>query len=140
MLTRNGWWFAALGAACLVAGIALSYRELVILGLAFLGCLIVAAISVGLRPSLEVSREVSPHRVSEGDGASGVITISNLGRRRSASVEARRDARPLRRDPVVAVARSGKRAHRDLSAAHGAPRLLHGGTAPYQPERPAPPG
>jgi uncharacterized protein (DUF58 family) len=89
MLTRNGWWFAALGAVCLVAGIALSYRELVILGLAFLGCLIVAAISVGLRPSLEVKREVSPHRVSEGDGASGVITITNLGRRRSASVEAR---------------------------------------------------
>jgi uncharacterized protein (DUF58 family) len=88
MLTRNGWWFAGLSVACLVAGIALSYRELIMIALALAGCLIMAAVSMRLRPNLEVSREVSPHRVEEGEGASGVLTVTNEGRRRSAPVEA----------------------------------------------------
>jgi uncharacterized protein (DUF58 family) len=88
MLTRNGWWFAGLSVACLVAGFALSYRELVMLALALAGCLIVAAVSMKRRPHLEVKREVSPHRVEEGEGASGVLTVTNEGRRRSAPVEA----------------------------------------------------
>ena len=88
MLTRNGWWFVALGVACLVAGVALSYRELVMVALAFLGCLGAAAVSMVLRPDLDVTRDVSPHRVSEGDRASGVLTVTNAGRRRSAPVQA----------------------------------------------------
>jgi uncharacterized protein (DUF58 family) len=88
MLTRNGWWFAGLGVACLVAGAVLSYRELVMIGLTWLGALVVAGVLIALRPNLEVKREVSPFRVNEGDGASGVLTITNLGRRRSAPVEA----------------------------------------------------
>jgi uncharacterized protein (DUF58 family) len=88
MLTRNGWWFVALGVACLIAGVALSYRELVMVGLALLGCVVAAAVAILLRPNLEVKREVSPHRVNEGDGASGVITITNMGRRRSGPVQA----------------------------------------------------
>ncbi len=88
MLTRNGWWFAGLSVACLVAGVALSYRELVMLALALVGCLIMAAVSMRLRPNLEVKREVTPHRVEEGEGASGVLTVTNEGRRRSAPVEA----------------------------------------------------
>jgi uncharacterized protein (DUF58 family) len=89
MLTRNGWWFIGISVACLVAGAVLSYRELVMIGLALLGCVVAAALSVRLRPSVEVKREVSPHRVNEGEGASGVLTITNVGRRRSAPVEAR---------------------------------------------------
>jgi uncharacterized protein (DUF58 family) len=88
MLTRNGWWFVALGVACLAAGVALSYRELVIVGLALLGAVTAAAFSIGLRPTLQVKREVSPHRVNEGDGAAGVITVTNVGRRRCGPVEA----------------------------------------------------
>ena len=88
MLTRNGWWFVALGVACLVAGVALSYRELVMVALAFLGCLVAAAVSMVLRPDLEVTRTVSPHRVDEGERASGILTVTNVGRRRSAPVQA----------------------------------------------------
>jgi uncharacterized protein (DUF58 family) len=88
VLTRNGWWFAVLAIASLVAGLALSYRELVTIGLALLGCPVVAGVSVLMRPNLDVKREVSPYRVNEGEGASGVITITNAGRRRSAPVEA----------------------------------------------------
>jgi uncharacterized protein (DUF58 family) len=88
VLTRNGGWFAVLAIACLVAGLALSYREVVTIGLALIGCLVVAGVSVLMRPNLEVKREVSPYRVNEGEGASGVITVTNAGRRRSAPVEA----------------------------------------------------
>jgi uncharacterized protein (DUF58 family) len=88
MLTRNGWWFVGLSVAGLVAGVALSYRELVMIALALVGCLIMAAVSMRLRPNLEVTREVSPHRVEEGEGASGVLTVTNEGRRRSAPIEA----------------------------------------------------
>jgi uncharacterized protein (DUF58 family) len=88
MLTRNGWWFVGLSAACLIAGVALSYRELVMMALALLGCLIVAAVSMRMRPDLDIKRDVSPCRVNEGEGASGVLTVTNAGRRRSAPVEA----------------------------------------------------
>jgi uncharacterized protein (DUF58 family) len=88
MLTRNGWWFAALSATLLLAGAVLSYRELVMIGVALLACLIAASLSMLLRPAVEVKRDVIPCRVSEGDGASGVITITNAGRRRSAPVQA----------------------------------------------------
>jgi uncharacterized protein (DUF58 family) len=88
MPTRNGWWFVALGLACLAAGVALSYRELVMVGLAWLGCVVAAAVSMVMRPTVEVKREVSPYRVSEGDRASGVVTVTNVGRRRSAPVQA----------------------------------------------------
>jgi uncharacterized protein (DUF58 family) len=88
MLTRNGWWFAVLAVTLLVAGAMLSYRELVMIGLALLAGILAAALSTLLRPELEVKREISPCRVSEGDGASGVITVTNVGRRRSAPVHA----------------------------------------------------
>jgi uncharacterized protein (DUF58 family) len=88
MLTRNGWWFVGLGVACLVAGVVLSYRELVMVGLAWLGCVVAAAVSMVVRPTVEVKREVSPCRVNEGDRASGIVTVTNVGRRRSAPVQA----------------------------------------------------
>ena len=69
-------------------GAVLSYRELVILGVALLACLLAAALSMLIRPELEVQRDVSPSRVTEGEGASGVITITNVGRRRCAPVQA----------------------------------------------------
>ena len=69
MLTRNGWWFAVLSVAFFVAGVILSYRELIIIGLAFLACLLAAAVSILLRPDLQVKREVVPCRVNEGDAA-----------------------------------------------------------------------
>jgi uncharacterized protein (DUF58 family) len=88
MLTRNGWWFAALGATLLITGAVLSYRELVMIGVALVACLGAAALSMLMRPEVDVKREVVPCRVSEGESASGVITVTNAGRRRSAPVQA----------------------------------------------------
>jgi len=81
VLTRNGWWFAALTVALLATGWILSYRELMVLAVAMLVCLLGAGVSILLRPELQVQRDVIPNRVSEGDAASGVITITNVGRR-----------------------------------------------------------
>jgi uncharacterized protein (DUF58 family) len=82
VLTRNGWAFVGLTVVCLALGVVLDYRELVVLGLAFLLCLVFAGSWLAMRPQLEVHREVVPARVNEGDGAAGVLTVTNRGRRR----------------------------------------------------------
>jgi len=82
MLTRTGWSFVALTAASLAAGVVLDYRELVALGMALGICLLFAASWLALRPRLEVQREVIPARVNEGEGAAGVLRITNIGLRR----------------------------------------------------------
>ncbi len=83
MLTRTGWAFVALSAICFAIGALLSYSELIVLSIAFVLCLVFAVAWLALRPSVEVSREVIPARVTEGDGAAGVLTIRNTGGRRS---------------------------------------------------------
>jgi uncharacterized protein (DUF58 family) len=82
VLTRNGWAFVVLTVVCLAVGIAADYREFVVLGLAFLLCLVFAGLWLALRPRVDVKREVVPARVNEGDGAAGVLTVVNTGRRR----------------------------------------------------------
>lgn len=86
MLTRNGWTFGAVALATLLAGVAFDYSELVAVGAAFLACLLLAIVWLGRRPHIEVTRELVPSRVSEGDGAAGVLTIVNAGARRSPPV------------------------------------------------------
>ncbi len=82
MLTRNGWSFVALTAMCFALGLILNYRELIMLGVGFLLCLMFAGAWLALRPKLEVQREVIPARVREGEGAAGVLKIRNLAHRR----------------------------------------------------------
>ena len=82
MLTRNGWTFGAISLAALLAGVLLDFSELVAIGIALLGCLVLAAVWLGRRPQVEVQRELMPSRVSEGERAAGVLTISNVGSRR----------------------------------------------------------
>jgi uncharacterized protein (DUF58 family) len=89
MLTRTGWAFVAMTVVCFVAGIALDYRELIVLGLAFLISLVLAGVWLVLRPRVDIQREVVPARVSEGEGAAGVLTVTNTGRRRCPSIMAR---------------------------------------------------
>ena len=83
MLTRNGWATAALCVACLAVGTLADLRELLAIGVALLVALIVAAAWLFIRPSLEVRRDVVPARVAEGEGAVGVLTVTNEGARRS---------------------------------------------------------
>ena len=82
MLTRNGWSVAALAVVSLVLGASLGYVELVALGVAFALCLLLSGVWLALRPQLDVHRELSPTKVNEGDGAAGVLTVTNVGRRR----------------------------------------------------------
>src|SRR5262245_8969707 len=88
MLTRNGWTFVAVMALCAAVGLWLSYGELVVVALALLLCLVLAALWPLMRPKLDVVREVTPHRVSEGDGAAGIVTVTNVARRRCRAIEA----------------------------------------------------
>jgi uncharacterized protein (DUF58 family) len=85
MVTRNGWLVLALAVAALVSGFALHYSEMVAVGLGLSLCLAIAVTTVRLRLPVEVDRVVSPGRVAEGEGAAGVITVTNPGSRRSGS-------------------------------------------------------
>jgi uncharacterized protein (DUF58 family) len=67
---------------CIAVGVRFNYREFILLGLAFLLCLAFAGAWLALRPRVEVSREVIPARVNEGEGAAGVLTVTNTGGRR----------------------------------------------------------
>ena len=87
---------AAAAVVLLALGAVADYPELVALALAALACLVIAALWMLLRPDLAASREIRPERVTAGEPAFGVITLTNEARRRSP---------PIRAEEAVAAAR-----------------------------------
>jgi uncharacterized protein (DUF58 family) len=85
MVTRNGWLVLGLSIATLGFGFALHYSEMVVVGIGLALCFVMAITTVRLRLPVEVERVVSPARVEEGEGAAGVITVTNPGARRTGS-------------------------------------------------------
>lgn len=83
VLTRSGAWTAAAAAGLVALGMWTGYPELVTLGLAAAGALLVAAAWLVATPRLTVVREVRPRRVFEGGAAHGTLTVTNVGRRGS---------------------------------------------------------
>jgi uncharacterized protein (DUF58 family) len=83
MITRSGWAVAAVTAVFLVAGILLDYAELVAVAVTGVLALVAAGWWVLRRPDMTAVREIVPGRVTEGDGAMGVLTVTNTGRHRS---------------------------------------------------------
>lgn len=83
MLTPSGKIAAAAAAAFLVAGAAAHYPELMAVGIACLFALVTGLWWVLLRPELVASRTVAPPRVTEGEPARAVLTLTNEGARRS---------------------------------------------------------
>jgi uncharacterized protein (DUF58 family) len=83
MLTANGWVVAIGSVVLLVAGWALDYPELVVVGLGLLVAFLAAIGFLRMRPELDSRRAVRPARVTEGDPASGTVTVVNRGTRRT---------------------------------------------------------
>ncbi|GGU32233.1 DUF58 domain-containing protein [Lentzea flava] len=83
MLTRSGAAMTAAAAGLIALGAWTDYPELVTLGLAAAGTLLVAAAWLVASPRLTVVREVRPRRVFEGDAAQATLTVTNVGRRGS---------------------------------------------------------
>jgi uncharacterized protein (DUF58 family) len=82
-LTRTGAWTAIAAVGLVLVGAWADYPELVTLGLAAAGALLVAVVWLAATPRLTVGREIQPRRVFEGDAAHGTLTVTNIGRRRS---------------------------------------------------------
>ena len=95
LLTGSGWAVVAATVLLLGAGAAAGYPELLVLGLAGLVVLVVAGVWMALGPNVVARREVRPLRVTEGETARGVLTVTNVASRRS--------------PPFLAVERMGER-------------------------------
>jgi uncharacterized protein (DUF58 family) len=81
--TRSGWGTIVAGVGLYAVGVALGLVELVVAGAALV-LLLVAAIAWVLRPpSLAATREIEPSRVRRGSPALGLVTVANVGHRRS---------------------------------------------------------
>ena len=83
MLTSSGRAVIVATVGFLLAGVWADYPELIAVGLACLLALVVAVWWMLLRPNMVVTREVSPSRVTEGDGSRGILTLRNAAGRRS---------------------------------------------------------
>jgi uncharacterized protein (DUF58 family) len=83
MITRAGIGVAAAAAVLGVAGALLDYPELVVFAVAGVGALAVAAAWMLVAPDVTVTREIRPARVAEGEAAQGLLTVTNVARRRS---------------------------------------------------------
>jgi uncharacterized protein (DUF58 family) len=78
--TRSGIALLLTGIACLLAGYRLGYPQLDVLGCAAVLADVLALAAVAWRPSLELSRDLSPTRVVRGEPAVCVLTVRNTGR------------------------------------------------------------
>lgn len=88
MLTRAGWGMAVAAAVLLVGGLTLQYPELLAVGVTCLLALGLAGLWMLARPQLELSREIHPVRVYEGEECLGVLRLTNRSGRRSPPVVA----------------------------------------------------
>lgn len=95
-LTRSGAAMAIGTVVLLGVGWLLDYPELVLIGLAGAGCLVLAALWMLVRPDVEVTRVIDPMRVVAGGEAWGTVTVTNRGRRRSPPILASEAVGPER--------------------------------------------
>lgn len=77
MPTRNGAATAVAAVLLLVAAVLLDYPELAVFGFAALIALLVAGAWMLAQPRLGVQREIHPPRVTAGEAAIGVLTVTN---------------------------------------------------------------
>jgi uncharacterized protein (DUF58 family) len=88
MLTSTGRAVAVVAVGALALGAWADYPEVVAFGVAAALALVVAGWWMLLRPDMVVVREIDPQRVTEGDGARGVLTVTNAAGRRSPPLQA----------------------------------------------------
>jgi uncharacterized protein (DUF58 family) len=85
-MTRTGWGVLLGSLAVYVAGAWLGYQELTILGAAGLVVVVAALTTVVRSTTLTAERRRVPDRVTVGEPAEGLLTVTNVGGRRSSPV------------------------------------------------------
>jgi uncharacterized protein (DUF58 family) len=85
-VTSTGRAVAISGIVLLALGALTNYPELFALGIAAIVVMLAAAAWMLLRPEIVAVRRIDPPRVAEGESARGVLTLTNVSRRRSPPV------------------------------------------------------
>ncbi|MDQ4032616.1 MAG: DUF58 domain-containing protein [Actinomycetota bacterium] len=88
MFTKSGLAIAIAAVVLLAVGWVADYPELVLLAFAGIAVLVVAVLWILSRPDLSAVREIRPRRVSAGERAVGVVTVTNQARHRSLPIMA----------------------------------------------------
>jgi uncharacterized protein (DUF58 family) len=82
MITRSGVGMIVAAIVLGVTGAVVDYPELIAVALAAALAVMLAAVWMLAVPDVTISREVHPARVIEGEGARGIIVVTNAARRR----------------------------------------------------------
>ncbi|GAB7039011.1 MULTISPECIES: DUF58 domain-containing protein [Catenuloplanes] len=88
MPTRNGWSVAGAAVVLLVAAFRLGYSELAVFGFTALAALLTAGAWMLVRPRLTIERTIQPLRVTAGETAAALLTVTNETARRCPPVVA----------------------------------------------------
>lgn len=81
--TSRGASLLVVGLAGVVAGWALGYEELVVLGIAAIAAVLLSMVWLLQRPRVDIERELYPDRVSAGEPSFGRVKVRNLASRTS---------------------------------------------------------
>jgi uncharacterized protein (DUF58 family) len=79
MLTRRGLAFAVAAVACYLVALLLHWVEPAVLAFGLVAALLIGVVWVARRPRLRIARTIEPRRVTRGEVALGLLTVSNRG-------------------------------------------------------------
>jgi uncharacterized protein (DUF58 family) len=113
MITRSGIAVLAVMVVFAVAGFALGYPEFVMVAAAAACALLVAGAWLRITPDVTITRQVRPERVNQGQVAYGVITVTNVSKRRCPPVVAHETVGPATVPVLVPSLAPGRHAERE---------------------------
>jgi uncharacterized protein (DUF58 family) len=115
MITRAGFAVLAVMVVFAVAGFSLGYPEFVLVAAAAACALLVAGAWLRFTPDVAIARQVRPQRVSQGQAAHGVLTVTNVSRRRCPPIVAQETVGPATVPVLVPSLAPGRRAEREYA-------------------------
>ena len=113
MITNSGIAVLVVMVASAIAGFVLGYPEFLMMAAVAAGALLVAGAWLQLTPDVSITRQVRPERVTQGEDAFGVLTVTNVSRRRCPPITARERVGAVSIPVLVPSLGPGRQAHQE---------------------------